>query len=327
MTNGKDQPHAKGKILVVDDEEPVGRLLQDWLLHEGYQVGRATGFDQVRALMETESYDLVTLDIMMPGVDGLQVLAWIKEQYPDVGVVMATAMGDLDTVLTAMRGGAVNYLVKPFRLDLVSEEIARAMERQRLIAENRAYQEKLEEKVEAQTRELRIAHSRLQQQVKELEGRDRLVRCQISGTSLAQAREEIVQVVSQVLEAAPVALYEPQADGDALAVVAAEGTRVAAAPGGPLADEDALAARAYRERQPKSGAEGQAAVPLVYQEEALAVLWVGGLREADRDEACNILWRLGQEAALVLWSARVAEDLASGQMEIDELLDLDGGNP
>ena len=325
MNTEEAQPN-KGRILVVDDEEPVGQLLQNWLTNEGYHVRRATGFDQVECFMGQAPFDLVTLDIMMPGIDGLQVLAWIKQQYPDVGVVMATALGDLDTVLTAMRAGASNYMLKPFRLELVSEEIERAMERQRLIAENRAYQQELEQKVEAQTRELTEAYARLQQQVRELEGRDRLVRCQMSGASLAQAREEILRVVSQVLELEQVALYGVTADGDELDA-AVEGPQAPELPAIPVADGAALPAQAFRERQPKSGPEGGAAVPLVYQEEALGVLWVEGLAEAGREAACNTLWRLGQEAALVLWSARVAEDLASGQMEIDELLELDEGSP
>ena len=153
----------KGRILVVDDEAPVGQLLQQWLIDEGYYALQVLTFDAVQRAMQQTAFDLVTLDIMMPDVDGLQVLRWIKAHYPEVGVVMASALGDLDTVLEALRLGAANYLLKPFNLDLVSEEIARAMEQQRLIAENRAYQAQMEKKVAAQLHSLQQAHTQLQE--------------------------------------------------------------------------------------------------------------------------------------------------------------------
>ena len=137
----------KGRILVVDDEVPVGKVLQQWLLSEEYMVDYANNFAEVEKAFARGTYDLVTLDIMMPEVDGLQTLQWLREHHPDVGVVMATALSNFDTVLEALRGGAIDYLLKPFNMDLVSEEIARAMERQRLVAENRAYEEHLEKLV------------------------------------------------------------------------------------------------------------------------------------------------------------------------------------
>ena len=205
----EQQEPLKGRILVVDDEEPVGRLLQEWLTDEGYHVVQALGFDDVQQLMQRELFDLVTLDIMMPDVDGLQVLRWIKAHYPEVGVVMATALSNLDTVLEALRAGASNYLLKPFNLELVSEEIARAMEQQRLLAENRSYQVELEQKVAVQTHALQHAYARQQQHIKELEGRDQLVHCQMSGPTLPQAYEEILQVVEQVLAIQQAVMYRP----------------------------------------------------------------------------------------------------------------------
>ena len=311
-----------GRILVVDDEESVVQLLRDWLVAEGYYVRAARCFDEVRRAVEEEPFDLVTLDIMMPEVDGLQVLAWLTEHYPDVGVVMATALGDQTSVLTAMRSGAINYLTKPFNLELVSEEIARAMERQRLIAENKAYQRDLEQQVAAQTKELQEAYAQLQRHVRELEGRDQLVRCQMSGPTLAAAGEEILQVVAQVLDVAQAAIFRPAAGGR-LEMVALLKDEKAGLPAVPVAS---LTAQVFREQQPHYGAGRQAAVPLLYQEERLGVLWVEDLPAEHREEAGNTLWRLGQEAALVLWSAQVAEALASGEVPIDELLHLDEGD-
>ena len=315
----------KGRILVVDDEAPVGQLLQQWLIDEGYYALQVLTFDAVQRAMQQTAFDLVTLDIMMPDVDGLQVLRWIKAHYPEVGVVMATALSNLDTVLEALRAGASNYLLKPFNLELVSEEIARAMEQQRLLAENRSYQVELEQKVAVQTHALQHAYARQQQHIKELEGRDQLVHCQMSGPTLPQAYEEILQVVEQVLAIQQAVMYRPKAADNRLEAVASleDGKNTAAVPAVSVDEEGALVAQVFRDLQPRYGAGHQAAVPLLYQEEVLGVLWVNGLPEEDKEEAGNTLWRLGQEAALVLWSAQVAEELASGQVQVDELLKLE----
>ena len=89
------------------------------------------------------AFDL-TLDIVPPVV---ACGPCAGSANPDVGVVMATALGEMEVVIEAMRLGAYSYVVKPFKLELVAHEVARAMERQRLGAENRAYQRELEQKV------------------------------------------------------------------------------------------------------------------------------------------------------------------------------------
>ncbi len=160
---------GRGRVLVVDDEEPVARLLELWLGEAHYQARRAGSFDQVRDWMAREAFDLVMLDLVMPVVDGLQTLRWLREHHPDTGVVMATAFGELELVIGAMRLGAYSYLLKPFKRELVLREVARAMERQQLVAKNRAYQQQLEERVAAQTRELQAAYTQLEERFAELE--------------------------------------------------------------------------------------------------------------------------------------------------------------
>jgi signal transduction histidine kinase len=163
---GEAEEKHRGRILVVEDEEAVARFLELELREEGYQVRLASSFDQVRAQMAGERFDLVTLDVMMPGVSGLQVLEWLRANHPETGVVMATALGEMEVVIEAMRLGAYSYVLKPFKLELVAHEVARAMERQRLEAENRAYQQQLEQKVADQTRQLerRLAELRRTQE-------------------------------------------------------------------------------------------------------------------------------------------------------------------
>ena len=317
----------KGRILIVDDEEQVADLLQRWLAQQGFYARTATCFSDVQRCLELEAFDLVTLDVLMPEVGGLDVLRWLKEHYPDIGVVMASALEASGTIIEAMRLGAYDYLLKPFDLALIQAELEQAMQRQRLVVENRAYQLELEQKVEAQT-------GQLERKVKELEGRDRLVHFQMSGPSLEEAYEEIVQVVREVLEVEGVAMYCPNGDGERLEAVAPHRSleggekpeRRSISLDEDCSDEDiALVVRVFREAQPKYGRGSEAAVPLVYQDEVMGVLRVDGLteNEEEREEAANTLWRLGREAAVVLWSARVAEALESGQIPVDDLLDME----
>ena len=323
------EQQLKGKILVVDDEEPVGRLLELWLTEDGYQAQWVANFDQVCQWMGKEPFNLVTLDMMMPVVNGIQTLKWLREYHPEVGVLMATALGDMDLVIEAMRLGAYSYMLKPFKLDLVAHEVARAMERQRLVAENLMYQQELEQKVEAQTHELRVANDRLEQQVKELEGRDRLVQCQLEGPSGPRACEVIMEVLYQVLGLEDAVLYQSVQDQQWLAPAAALGRGGQVALEGALGGwpkekvaEDSLVAQVFRERKPLRLPGKGTALPLLYQEEALGVLWAKGLDGDDQQEQRHILWRLGQAAALVLWGVQVKEELDSGQVSVDELLGM-----
>jgi len=314
-----------GRILVVDDEESVARLLRDWLSSEGYEVRCANGYDQVREEMKTSPFDLVTLDIMMPGVDGLEVLRWLKERYPDVGVIMATAMGQLDSVLEAMRTGAINYLLKPFNMDLVSEEIKRGMERQRLIAENRAYQRELEQKVEERTAQLR-------QKVRELDGLDRLVHFQMGVHSLEEGYAEVLEVLQQVLDVQRAIIYRADEEMGVLKGVAAMGL---SAPGRlegeeevagigvlTIGDRASVEVRALEERKLQQE-EGKVAVPILFRDELLGILVVEETAGWEGDEMGNCLWRLGGEAALVLQAAIMAEGLDSDNLGLNELENLE----
>ena len=322
----EEQDQLAGRILVVDDEKPVGQVLQQWLTRKGFHVRYAPGFGAVQQAFAEEEFDLVTLDIMMPEVDGLQVLRWIKEHCPDVGVIMATALGDLDSVLEAMRLGAINYLIKPFNMELIAAELERGMERQRLIAENRSYQQELERKVEARTAELREAHGRLERQLSELEGRDELVRFQMQIHTLEEAYVEILRVVQQVLGVEQAVLYRPAAEGEMLEGVAvipearADGTAPL-----PIVEEAHSVVRAFVSGEPVAWEGGEVAVPMAYHEEVLGVLQVRcpSAVEVSPEEFLEILRRLSGEAALVLRGAVVAEELESGAFSLDELEEID----
>ena len=125
------------KILIVDDEEIVIRSCRRILGDSTYVVDSAhDGQDALRKVDETE-YDLIILDIMMPGIDGLEVLQHVKERHPDVDVIMMTGLSEIQTAVKAMKLGAFDYLSKPFDPDELKHVVDRALERRQLQQENR----------------------------------------------------------------------------------------------------------------------------------------------------------------------------------------------
>jgi DNA-binding NtrC family response regulator len=125
------------RILIVDDEEIVIRSCTRILTDPSYQVeSTADGFDAMRRV-EENPYDIVILDIMMPKVDGLEVLQYVKERHPEVEVIMMTGLSQVQTAVKAMKLGAFDYLSKPFDPAELQHVVSRAIERRRLLQENR----------------------------------------------------------------------------------------------------------------------------------------------------------------------------------------------
>jgi DNA-binding NtrC family response regulator len=124
------------RILVVDDEEIVIRSCLRILGDGDYEVEAVqSGWEALRKIDESH-YDVVILDIMMPKMDGLEVLQRVKESYPDVEVVMVTGLSQIETAVRAMKLGAFDYLPKPFDPDELKLVVARALERRQLLQEN-----------------------------------------------------------------------------------------------------------------------------------------------------------------------------------------------
>ena len=125
-----------GRILVVDDEDIVLESCRRSLSGNGFGIDTAPGGAEALAKIEGGGYDVVLLDIMMPGMDGLEVLQRIKETHPDIEVVMVTGLSQIDTAVRSMKLGAFDYLPKPFDPDELKVVVERALERRRLLREN-----------------------------------------------------------------------------------------------------------------------------------------------------------------------------------------------
>src|SRR3989338_461123 len=124
-----------GRILIADDEDSLRWVLEKGLKQVGYRVAAVK--DGEAALQEagSEPFDLIFLDIRMPGMDGLTLLGKIREVRPDAQVVIMTAHGTMETAIQAMQRGAYDYLAKPFDLDELFLLAERALTARRLSQE------------------------------------------------------------------------------------------------------------------------------------------------------------------------------------------------
>ena len=161
-------------ILVVDDEVLIRKLLHQKLSAEGYQCQEAEGAVQALDKLRNNAIGLVILDIKMPGKPGMELLPEIRAMYPDVAVIMATAIADTNIAIQCMKQGAYDYITKPFNLEEVTLSVDRTLGKRRLELENRDYQQRLEQKVEAQARRIRASFiSAVTSLVYALEAKDR----------------------------------------------------------------------------------------------------------------------------------------------------------
>ena len=143
-------------ILVVDDEAPVRGALHSMLQHSGYDVSAVANAEQALLHLQDDlGCDLVLVDVMMPGANGLTLLDVICHNHPDVPVVMLTAIHDIHVATNAFRRGAIDYLLKPFERDQLLDVVLRALEHRRLLKQNAAYHQNLEQIVNFRTSRLR----------------------------------------------------------------------------------------------------------------------------------------------------------------------------
>jgi len=162
---------AKGiqRILVVDDELSVREILAEGLEAFGFETEMAADADEAMAILEKERFHLLLTDIDMPGRTGIDLMGDARKLFPDLDVIMVTGVVDAKTAIQAIREGAADYLTKPFNLEEVQIVVERTFEKRRLIAENRSYQEHLEDLVELRTAEVVEKHGEIERLYSELQ--------------------------------------------------------------------------------------------------------------------------------------------------------------
>ena len=120
------------RILVVDDEENLRRVTQLKLQHAGYEAMTASDGKQALELLARHPQDLVLTDLKMPGMSGIELLQRVKQEYPEIIVVVITAFGTIESAVEAMRLGAYDYVIKPVDSAALNMVLARALEHHRL---------------------------------------------------------------------------------------------------------------------------------------------------------------------------------------------------
>lgn len=119
----------KAKVLIVDDEELLRHSLSVELISEGYEVETAGDGDEAIELLRQKTFDIILLDIRMPKINGFEVLKFIKQNKPDVRVIMLTAYADVRNAIEAMKLGAIDFVSKPYDLVDILSSIQRALGR------------------------------------------------------------------------------------------------------------------------------------------------------------------------------------------------------
>jgi len=139
----------KGSILVVEDEERQRVTLAGFLTKRGYRVEQAASGEEALENLYSTRVDLVLTDQKMQGIDGLELLAKVKERNPDTEVILVTAFGDVPSAVQAVKQGAYEYLTKPVDLEKLEISLERALEKRRLVEENRDLRGKLAERIQS----------------------------------------------------------------------------------------------------------------------------------------------------------------------------------
>jgi len=185
------QPNAV-RCLVVDDEPRLRRVLVRLLEGEGFTCAEAGSGVEALEMMQQDPVPLVISDLRMPQMDGVTLLRELLAKWPDTAVLVVTAVAEVESAVACLQLGALDYVAKPFHLDEVRARVMQALDKRRLILENRMYHQQLEDRVQEQARRIEeLSLERLQALVHFLEEKDTYLRghsVRVANYALAIAR-------------------------------------------------------------------------------------------------------------------------------------------
>lgn len=159
----------KESILVLDDEPSILEILSQYLSDEGYPCDLTLSAHEALHLLGEKRYGLLLTDLRMQEMHGIEVLQRAKTLDENLAVIVITAHLEVQNAIDAIRAGADDYLLKPFNLNEISHAVERALERRRLIIENRRHQEVLETRIGEATKDLERANQELRRTKERLE--------------------------------------------------------------------------------------------------------------------------------------------------------------
>jgi len=136
---------TKANILIVDDEQVVRESLTHWFREDNYNVLAAEDGETALKIFEKNKFDLILLDMKMPGMSGLDLLVKVKANDPDVVVILITAFASVQSAIKALKDGAQDYITKPIDPDELSHIVEKALEQKKIIKENIRLKENIEE--------------------------------------------------------------------------------------------------------------------------------------------------------------------------------------
>jgi cyclic di-GMP phosphodiesterase len=142
------------QCLIVDDEPHLRRVLVRLMRGDGFSCQEAGSGREALEILERMPAMLVLTDLHMPELDGIGLLTEVRRRYPETAVVLITAVADVTTAVNCLSVGAMDYITKPFHLEEVRARVRQALEKRRLIIENRGYQVGLEERVAVQAKRI-----------------------------------------------------------------------------------------------------------------------------------------------------------------------------
>lgn len=159
-----EESTSKGRILVVDDEPNICRLLSRYLSRIGYEIETAGSVTEALGLLKRDWFDLVLTDLRLPGASGLDLLVEVRARTPGTRMILMSAHADVYAASTAIERGVDQLIVKPFELEDLRERVAESIDRRRAEREAEAEREKLETKLRQRDTEskvwvLRAAHA------------------------------------------------------------------------------------------------------------------------------------------------------------------------
>ena len=116
-------------VLVVDDEEPIRRLLTRWLADWGYDAKEAANAEDAIVMMTAQPAEIILCDVNMPQHDGVWLAEQVHSRWPQTAVIMASGAQDMETVMRMRKQGAVDYVTKPFGREMLRQALQRASEK------------------------------------------------------------------------------------------------------------------------------------------------------------------------------------------------------